>query len=72
MLLLLGAKDRRVPMSNGQQYLAALRERGVEASSIVFPDDSHPLDKPQTEYEQWLTVLWWLQRHMGPPAASPA
>ena len=23
---------------------------------------SHALDKPQTEYEQWLNVAWWLKR----------
>jgi hypothetical protein len=23
---------------------------------------SHALDKPQTEYEQWVNVAWWLKR----------
>jgi acylaminoacyl-peptidase len=30
---------------------------------VTFPDDTHGLDKPQTEFEQWLSVVWWLRTH---------
>ena len=86
MMFLLGAKDRRVPMQDGLQYIAALRAvqqkaksatlppNGGAASSEVcddssqlrvlsFPEDSHALDKPQTEFEQWLNAAWWLSKH---------
>ena len=68
VLMMLGACDRRVPLDDGKRYLAALKSRGggggvPETRLMVFPQDAHGLDKPQTEFEQWLTALWWLNRH---------
>ncbi len=53
---MLGSKDRRVPLADGQQYASALRAQGTPVRTLVFPEDSHALDKPQTDFEQWLTV----------------
>ncbi|KAH6821552.1 acylaminoacyl-peptidase-like protein [Perilla frutescens var. hirtella] len=44
-LLLLGAQDLRVPVSNGIQYARALKEKGVDSKLIVFPNDMHGIDK---------------------------
>ncbi|KAL6764745.1 acylaminoacyl-peptidase [Haematococcus lacustris] len=63
--LMLGARDRRVPPADGQQYRAALTAAGVEVRTLVFPEDSHALDKPQTEFEQWLNVASWLKAHLA-------
>ena len=41
------------------RYLSTLMSDTV---LIVFPEDSHALDKPCTEFEQWLNVAWWLKR----------
>ncbi|KAK4489294.1 hypothetical protein RD792_005098 [Penstemon davidsonii] len=43
-LFLLGARDVRVPMTDGLQYARALREKGVETKVIVFPNDIHPIN----------------------------
>lgn len=67
VLMMLGACDRRVPLDDGKQYMAAVRRRGQgapETRTVVFPQDSHSLDKPQTEFEQWITALWWMDRHV--------
>lgn len=61
VLMLLGAKDRRVPPSNGLAYVHALRERGVACRLLVFPDDEHGLSKPRTELESFVNVLDWLR-----------
>ena len=61
--LLLGAKDRRVPHSNGLAYAAALRQRGVPVRTLVFADDEHPLSKPRTELESYANILHWLKLH---------
>lgn len=63
-LFLLGAQDRRVPISNGFQYVHALRARGLKVKVIVFPEDAHPIDRPQSEFECWLNIGTWLKHHL--------
>ncbi|KAK9836232.1 hypothetical protein WJX84_008783 [Apatococcus fuscideae] len=64
LLLLLGAKDRRVPLTDGLQYGAALRAQGGTVKILVFPEDTHALDRPQTEFETLVTMISWLQEHV--------
>ena len=67
ILMMVGACDRRVPQDDGKRYLDAVRKEsgnGVETRLIVFPQDTHGLDKPQTEFEQWVTAVWWLNRFL--------
>lgn len=64
LLLLLGAKDRRVPWIDGKQYGAALQAQGGTVRTIVFPEDTHALDRPQTEFETLINMISWLQQHV--------
>ncbi|KAG8091598.1 hypothetical protein GUJ93_ZPchr0012g20436 [Zizania palustris] len=64
-LFLLGAQDLRVPVSNGLQYARALKERGVETKIIVFPEDIHGLDKPQSDFESFLNIGVWFKKHLN-------
>ena len=65
MLYLLGAKDRRA-LNDAQQFIYALREQpdAPLVKTFVFPEDTHALDKPHTEFEQLLNIADWLQTHM--------
>lgn len=54
----------QVPLDDGWRYVDALKTRGVESRVLVFPEDSHALDKPQTEVEQWLNIAWWFKQHL--------
>ncbi|EPS67862.1 hypothetical protein M569_06906, partial [Genlisea aurea] len=62
-LFLLGAQDLRVPVSNGLQYARALKERGVETKVIVFPKDVHGIDRPQSDFESFLNIGMWFNKH---------
>lgn len=55
----------RVPLVDAQQYARALkaREGAPEVKIWVFSEDTHALDKPQTDFEQWMNVAWWLRKH---------
>ena len=56
----------RVPLIDAQQYARALQARkdAPEVKIWVFSEDTHALDKPQTDFEQWMNVACWLRRHM--------
>ncbi|CAL0328083.1 unnamed protein product [Lupinus luteus] len=62
-LLLLGAQDLRVPVTNGLQYARALREKGVPHKVIVFPNDVHGIDRPQSDFESFLNIGVWFNKY---------
>ncbi|XP_019449915.1 PREDICTED: acylamino-acid-releasing enzyme-like isoform X2 [Lupinus angustifolius] len=62
-LLLLGAQDLRVPVTNGLQYARALREKGVQHKVIVFPNDVHGIERPQSDFESFLNIGVWFKKY---------
>lgn len=58
----------RVPLEDGKRYAWALRARAdpppPPVRVLVFPEDTHALDRPQTEFEQFINAAWWLKQHM--------
>ncbi|KAJ7954803.1 Acylamino-acid-releasing enzyme like [Quillaja saponaria] len=63
ILFLLGAQDLRVPVSNGLQYARALKEKGIEVKVIVFPNDVHGIERPQSDYESFLNIGVWFKKY---------
>ena len=51
-------------MQDAHQYVAALKAQPntVDSRVIVFPNDTHALDKPQTEFEQLINAAWWFKK----------
>ncbi len=62
-LLCLGGHDRRVPPGQGIEYYHLLKARGVESRLLWFPDDNHSIDKPISEFEQWMVTTDWISSH---------
>lgn len=61
-LFLLGAQDLRVPIPDGLQYARALKEKGVEVKIIMFPNDVHALQRPQSDFECFLNIGVWFKK----------
>ncbi|XP_044410732.1 acylamino-acid-releasing enzyme 2 isoform X3 [Triticum aestivum] len=64
LLMLLGGADLRVPMSNGLQYARTLRERGGEVKTIMFPEDTHEIDIPRSDFESFLNMGVWFKKYL--------
>lgn len=62
-LLCIGQKDKRVPPGQGYEYYHLLKARGVQCHMLSFPEDSHALDRPLTEAEQWSFTVAWMRQH---------
>lgn len=65
VLVMLGACDRRVPLDDGKRYVSRLKQsdHAPDTRVVVFEKDEHGLTRPQTDFEQWITCLWWLRHH---------
>lgn len=63
-LICLGAKDRRVPHSQGIEFFHLLRSRGITTKLVSFPEDEHAIDKPMSEGNHWFSIVCWIDQHM--------
>lgn len=62
-VFLLGAQDLRVPISTGLQYARALKEKGVPVKVILFPNDVHGIERPQSDFESFLSIAAWFNKY---------
>lgn len=63
-LMLLGSKDRRVPMSQGERWADNLKARGVEVRCKVYPD-AHALAVPEVMADRTITTGLWILDHLA-------
>ena len=64
VLMLVGAKDRRVPPSQGISYYHTLKSQGVTTKMLVFPEDVHAIDRPTSEAEQWIAIVDFIMTYL--------
>jgi dipeptidyl aminopeptidase/acylaminoacyl peptidase len=70
-LVIHGARDYRVPDTQGLQMFTALRRQGVPARLVYFPDEGHWIGKPQNQRLWWSEVGAWLERYLTPGPPGP-
>ena len=58
-LVMLGAKDLRVPNSQGQLWHDTLRGLGVKTRVLLFPEDNHNLYSCETESDALVNACLW-------------
>ncbi|CAK7327160.1 unnamed protein product [Dovyalis caffra] len=63
IIFVLAALDLRVPLSNGLQYARSLKEKGVEVKVLMFPNDVHAISRPQSDFESYLNIGVWFNKH---------
>ena len=64
-LILHGERDYRVPITQGLAYYNTLRQKGVPARLVYFPDENHWILKPQNSLVWHREVFAWLEKYIG-------
>jgi dipeptidyl aminopeptidase/acylaminoacyl peptidase len=69
MLVTIGERDYRVPLSNSLENWAILQRQKVPSRLLVFPDAGHWILKPEDSRQFYKEVHAWLARYLkGGPA----
>ncbi|MFD6068409.1 S9 family peptidase [Amycolatopsis lurida] len=64
MLIAQGANDPRVPQSESDQIVAALRDNGVPPEYLLFDGEGHGLQKPENRLTFYATAERFLAEHL--------
>lgn len=64
LLVIHGANDPRVPLSEAQQIVAALEARGVPTQLLVFDDEGHGIIKLKNKLVMYPIVVEFLDRYL--------
>ena len=65
ILITQGANDPRVPQSEADQIVAAMREKGIDYEFLLFRDEGHTLAKPENRLRDVAAAESFLARHLG-------
>src|SRR5262249_18457828 len=72
-LVLHGEKDFRVPVTQGFEYYATLKLKGVPTRLVYFPDENHWVLRPQNSRLWHQEFFAWLEKYVGSrPTKGPA
>ncbi len=65
LLVAQGANDPRVKVTESEQIVAALREKGIDHEYLVFEDEGHGFVKPENRLRFYEAAERFLARHLG-------
>lgn len=60
-----GAKDLRVPFTQGQEFYVALSRIGVPTEMVVYPRTPHGPREPKFLMDVSERILTWFEKHLG-------
>jgi len=69
-LVVHGARDFRLPETEGFAAFTALQRRGIPSKLLYFPDENHWVLKPRNSVFWHETVLAWLDQWLKGPTAG--
>jgi dipeptidyl aminopeptidase/acylaminoacyl peptidase len=64
LIVIHGANDPRVPLSEAEQLVEALRARGVPVEFLVFDDEGHGVVKLHNKLVAYPAIVAFLDRHL--------
>jgi dipeptidyl aminopeptidase/acylaminoacyl peptidase len=63
-LILCGQEDWNVPLINSEQLYQALRRLGVPTELVIYPGQSHSIDRPSFQKDRYERYLAWYDRYL--------
>ncbi len=63
-LMLLGKKDKRVPLSQGLKYYRILKARGIKTKCHIY-DDKHDLAKVDVDGDAFINICLWIFENLN-------
>ncbi|HET7488948.1 MAG TPA: S9 family peptidase [Acidimicrobiales bacterium] len=65
LLIAQGANDPRVKQAESEQFVAALREKGIDHEYMLFEDEGHGFAKPENRLRFYAAAERFLAKHLG-------
>ena len=65
MMVIHGANDPRVPVSEAEQIVASLKNRGVPVKYLRYEDEGHGLSKRKNQFDCYPQVAAFLKEQLG-------
>jgi dipeptidyl aminopeptidase/acylaminoacyl peptidase len=65
LLIAQGANDPRVKQAESEQFVAALRDKGIDHEYLLFEDEGHGFAKPENRLRFYAAAEGFLARHLG-------
>jgi dipeptidyl aminopeptidase/acylaminoacyl peptidase len=65
LLVVHGANDPRVPVSEAEQVVAALQARGAEVQYLRYDDEGHGITRLRNRLDCYPQIAAFLERHLG-------
>lgn len=70
-LILCGDADQNVPLLNSEQLYQALRRLGkVDTELVIYPGETHDIERPSYQKDRLERYLVWYDRYLKPAAES--
>lgn len=66
LLIIHGANDPRVPLSEAEQIAKKLKDLGREVELLVYPDEGHGLAKLKNKLDAYPKVVTFLDKYLKP------
>lgn len=63
-IIIHGANDTNVPVSEAEQVAESLKRRGVPFEYIIFPDEGHGLSKIANRVRSTIAIVGWFDKHL--------
>lgn len=63
-IIIHGANDTNVPVSEAEQVVESLKRRGVSFEYIIFSDEGHGLSKTANRVRATIAIVGWFDKHL--------